>query len=93
MPLSFGFGSLDSVCQGHRLSLSILDGEVVSLYFLEHPPEPGWCSEEGLLGNHFERLVISYYSKGASEQLRVEAIDAEHNSEHLPVSTLVVALC
>ena len=38
-----------SVCQSHRLSLSILDGEVISLYFLEHPLEPGWCSEERLL--------------------------------------------
>ena len=48
---------------------------------------------EGLLGNHFEWLVISYHSKGASVQVRVEAIDAEHNSEHLPVNVWVVALC
>ena len=82
-----------SVCQGHRLSLSILDGEVISLYFLEHPLEPGWCSEERLLGNHFEWLVISYHSKGASVQVRVEAINAEHNGEHLPVNVWVVALC
>ena len=47
---------------------------------------PGWCSEEGLLGNHFEWLVISYHSKGASVQVRVEAIDAEHNGKHLPVN-------
>ena len=51
------------------------------------------CSEEGLLGNHLEWLVISYYSKGASIQVRVEAIDAEHNGEHLPVNVWVVALC
>ena len=75
-------------CQGHRLSLSILDGEVISLYILEHPLESGWCSEEGRLGNHFEWLVISYHSKGASVQVRVEATDSEHNSEHLPVPEL-----
>ena len=82
-----------SVCQAHRLSLSILDGEVISRYFLEHPLEPGWCSEEGLPGNNFEWLVISYHSKGASVQVRVLAIGAEHNGEHLPVSVWVVALC
>ena len=52
---------------------------------MEHPLEPGW-----LLGNHFEWLVISYHSKGASVQVRVEAIDAEHNGEHLPVNVWVV---
>ena len=62
-----------------------------SLYFLEHPLEPGWYSEEGLLGNHFEWIVISYHSKGASIQVRVEAIDAEHNGEYLPVNVWVVA--
>ena len=37
--------------------------------------------------------MIRYHSKGASVQVRVEAIDAEHNSEHLPVNVLVAALC
>ena len=62
------------------LFLAILDGEVTSLYFLEHPLEPGWCSEEGLLGSHFKWLVISYRLKVVSVQVCVEVIGAERRA-------------
>ena len=44
--------ALTECLPGDCLSVVIHDGEVIPLYLLEHPLEPGWCSWGGLLGNH-----------------------------------------